>query len=153
MIRVLVPLTLLGNGIGAGVMLSTVLGVVPLTLVLPYERYIRTIQFLWPRYDPFMPAVNALTFVLDIVVAVLAPDATGRILFTSAAVLLAAVMFISVIKNVPINKYVTSLDPDRPPDDWTARDPRVRWRNWNLARTSLALLALAMNVAGTGALL
>lgn len=153
MIRLLVPLALLGNGVGAGVMLSTVMGVVPMFLALPYERYVWSVQFLWPRYDPFMPAVNGATFVLDVALVGMAPDPAGRVLFGVAAALLVAVMVISVAKNVPINKYVKSLDPDTPPADWQRRDPRVRWRNWNLARTLLAVAALFANVAAASALL
>jgi uncharacterized membrane protein len=153
MIRLVAPAAILANGVAAGVMFSTVIGIVPLTLVLPYDRYVQAIQFLWPRYDPLMPIANGAAFLLGIAVAVLAGDKPERILFGLAAALLAAVMSISVIKNVPINRYVTSLDPVRQPSDWAERDPRIRWRNWNLARTSLALLALVINVAGVGMLL
>ena len=55
MTRVMLALVLLGNGVAAGVMVSTVIGIVPMTLIMPYDRYIDTIRFLWPRYDPFMP--------------------------------------------------------------------------------------------------
>jgi uncharacterized membrane protein len=150
MTRYLVPLVLFGNGIVAGVMLSTAVGVVPMTLVLPYPQYVQTIRFLWPRYDPFMPIANTVTFVLDIVLVLVTP---ARALFAAAAVLLAAVMIISVTKNVPINRYVTSLDPDSCPADWDQQDPRVRWRNWNLLRTLLALLALTTNLAAAATLL
>jgi hypothetical protein len=150
MTRVLVPLVLFSNGIAAGVMLSTVIGIAPMTLALPYARYVQTIRFLWPRYDRLMPALNAATFVADVVLAVVSP---ARPLFGVAAVLLAAVMVISVTKNVPINKYVTSLDPDACPEDWVQRDPRARWRNWNLVRTVLVLLALAANVGAAATLL
>ncbi|WP_449353343.1 hypothetical protein [Streptomyces shaanxiensis] len=36
-------------------------------------------------------------------------------------------------------------DPRRLPDDWT--DPRPLWRRWHLLRTSLAVMALAVNAA------
>ena len=150
MIRVLVPLALFSNGIAAGVMLSTVIGVAPMTLALSYTRYVQTIRFLWRRYDPLMPALNGATVVCDVLLAFVAP--TGS-LFGIAAVLLAAVMVVSVTKNHPINKYVTSLDPDACPGDWAERDPRVRWRNWNLVRTLLVLLAFAANVAAAVTLL
>jgi uncharacterized membrane protein len=153
MIRLVAPAAILANSVAAGVMFSTVIGIVPLTLVLPYDRYVQAIQFLWPRYDPLMPITNGAAFLLDVTVTVLAADEPERILFGLAAALLAAVMSISMIKNVPINKYVTSLDPVRQPPDWAERDPRIRWRNWNLARTALALLALVVNVAGVGMLL
>lgn len=141
-------LALIGNAVTAGIMLSTVIGIVPMMLAVPYGRYVEMIQFLWPRYDPFMPIVHALTCVLNVVLAVVAPSAAQRTLFGAAAVTLAVVMAISVIKNVPVNRYVMSLDPQHRPEDWAQRDPRRRWRNWNLARTSLALAALAANAVG-----
>jgi uncharacterized membrane protein len=150
MIRVLVPLVVFANGVAAGVMLSTAIGVVPMTLALQYTRYVQTIQFLWPRYDPLMPALNAVAFVGDVVLAVVAPSGS---LFAVAAVLLAAGMFVSVTKNLPINRYVTALDPDACPANWAQRDPRVRWRTWNLVRTMLVLLALATNLASAATLL
>lgn len=150
MTRVLVLLALLGSGLGSGVMFSTVIGVAPMTLVLPYERYVETIRFLWPRYDPFMPITHVVTFACDVALLFLAPD--GRVFFGIAAGLLAIVMIISVVKNVPINRYVTSLDPHDPPPDWADRDPRVKWRNWNLIRTGLALLALGANLCAVAVL-
>jgi uncharacterized membrane protein len=153
MTQLLAPLAVLANGVAAGVMLSTVIGIAPFTLVLPYDRYVQAIRFLWPRYDPFMPVTNGLTFVLDVALALGTRAQPARALFGVAAFLLAAVMIISVIKNVPINKFVTSLDPESKPPDWAERDPRTRWRDWNRIRTLMALLALAVNVASVGTLL
>ncbi|WP_083734002.1 DUF1772 domain-containing protein [Actinomadura sp. CNU-125] len=67
--------------------------------------------------------------------------------------LLVTVMAISVIKNVPINRFVMSLDPAVRPDDWSRTDPRRRWRNWNLLRTGLAAAALGLNAGGVLALM
>jgi uncharacterized membrane protein len=152
-LRVLAPVALLASGLAAGVMVSTVIGITPLTRTLSYDRYVQTIQYLWPRYDPFMPALNGLTFVLDLVLVGVAGQTGARTLFGASAALLALVMAISVVRNVPINRYVMSLDPGSPPADWPATDPRVRWQNWNLLRTALVLSALVANVAAVGALL
>lgn len=153
MTGLLIVAVLLGNGLAAGVMFSTVIGIVPMTLALPYDRYVETIQFLWPRYDPFMPITHALTIVVDLVLVVTVDDPAGRASFGVAGVLLVTVMTISVLKNVPINRYVMSLDPAAPPADWERRDPRARWRSWNLLRTGLAIAGLTANAAGAAALL
>lgn len=134
-------------------MVSTVIGLAPMQLAVPYETYVGTIQFLWKRYDPFMPVLNALAFVLDLVLALTVAQPPARILFVAAAVLLVMVMAISVVKNVPINRYVMSLDPLHQPPDWAQTDPRVRWRNWNLIRTALAMLALLANLSAVAVLL
>jgi uncharacterized membrane protein len=151
--QVLVPLALMANGIATGVMVSTVIGLAPMSLAVPYESYVRTIQFLWKRYDPFMPIMNALACVLDLALALTVTDPAARAFFGAAGLLLIVVMSISVVKNVPINRYVMSLDPRAQPADWAQADPRVRWRNWNLVRTTLAVLALGANLVGAGVLL
>jgi len=152
-VEVLVPLVLLAHGVTAGVMVGTAMGVVPMTRAQPYDRYVWTIQFLWPRYDPFMPIVNGLALVLGVTLAATAPGGAARALFALAAALLVVVMAISVLKNVPINRFVMALDPARRPADWAKLDPRARWRAWNLLRTGLHLLALGANLGATGALL
>jgi uncharacterized membrane protein len=144
--RLLLGVAVLASGLGTGVMLSTAIGMVPMTLALPYDRYVEMIQFMWPRYDPLMPLMNGLAFVLDVVLAVVTGDGAARPFLIAGAVLLATVMVISVVKNVPINKYVNALDPGRQPADWATADPRLRWRSWNLIRTSFAVGALAANV-------
>jgi uncharacterized membrane protein len=152
MTALLIAVVLLGSGITAGVMFSTVIGIVPMTQTLSYDRYVETIQFLWPRYDPFMPITHTLTIVLDAVLFFVAPDPAARAMFGAAGVVLVAVMAISVIKNVPINRYVMSLDPAIRPADWNRSDPRTRWRNWNLLRTSIAICGLAVNALGAALL-
>ena len=148
MTALLLLTALLANGLAAGVMVGTAIGTAPLALALPYDRYVRLIQYMWPRYDPFMPITNGLALAGCAALAVLAPEPAARPAFGAAAALLIVLMVISVVKNVPINKYVMSLDPQRPPDDWERRDPRVRWRNWNLLRTALAVVAFTVSLAG-----
>ncbi|MER5424651.1 DUF1772 domain-containing protein [Streptosporangium roseum] len=157
MIRALVPLALLANGIAAGVMLGNAIGLAAHALRLPYAGYVDLIKFMWPRYDPFLPITNVLGFGLDVAIAVTvhgergASGASG--LFGLAAALLAVLMAISLLKNVPINKYVTALDPASPPDDWPERDPRASWKNWNNVRVVLSMAALIANLAGAAVLL
>lgn len=151
--QVLLPLALLTNGIAAGVMVSTAIGLAPLQSAVPYETYVDTIQFLWKRYDPFMPILNVLALLLDAVLALGPSQGSARWLFGLAALLLVTVMSISVVKNVPINRYVMSLDARAQPPDWARVDPRIRWRNWNLLRTVLAVLALLLNLTAVAVLL
>lgn len=133
------------NGIASGIMLSTVIGIVPMMRALPYTGYVRMVQFMRPRYDPIMPASNGGALVIDI--ALVASGQHAIALHACAAVLLASVVTISISKNVPVNKYVMSLDPEESPEDWAAVDPRERWQMWNNIRTSLAVLAFLCNMA------
>jgi uncharacterized membrane protein len=129
-----------------------VVGIVPMMLAQPYQGYVRMVQFLWPRYDPLMPALNGGALVLSGLSAAAAGSGPARTLQAAAAVLLASVMTISIRKNVPVNRFVGKLDPDRQPADWTLLDPRQRWQRWNLVRTVLAVSAFATNVTGTALL-
>lgn len=140
------------NGVAAGIMVSTVVGIVPMMVAQPYRGYVRTVQFLWPRYDPLMPILNGTALGLTVIAAIAAPTLAARTVLVVAAGLLAAVMAISITKNVPVNRFVSRLDPGHQPDDWARLDPRLRWQRWNGIRTALAVFAFIANVAATGLL-
>ena len=131
------------NGVAAGIMVSTVIGIVPMMRSLPYTGYVQMVQFMRPRYDPIMPISNGGALLIDLVLV--ASGQPGAGLHAAAAVLLAAVVTISVTKNVPVNRYLMSLNPQEPPENWADIDPRERWQRWNNIRTSLAVLALICN--------
>jgi uncharacterized membrane protein len=152
-VRVLLPFALLFSGLAAGGLMISALGGAPLLLSLPTDRYIPVHQFLVTRFDPFMPISLCGALVFDVALVFTAPSAASRALHGVAAALLAAAMTVSLTRNVPINRWISTLDPDRPPEDWARVDPRVRWRNWNLVRTIFAVAALAVNVAAVGILL
>lgn len=153
MIRLLLPLALMGSGLAAGGLAIAALGGAPLLLSLPTDRYVPVHKFLVERFDPFMPICMVLALVSDAVLAVVAPVPAGRWALGGAAVLLVGVLAVSVLKNVPINRWVATLDPQSLPEDWERLDPRVSWRNWNLLRTALAMAALVLNAVAVGVLL
>jgi uncharacterized membrane protein len=142
----LAALAVVGNGIAAGIMASTVIGVVPYMLVAPYPEYVRMVRFFWPRFDPIMPLLNGAALLIDVVLAVLTRHHAAAAGFAVAAGLLAGVMGISIAKNVPINRLVSGLDAAREPANWAHLDPRGRWRLWNLRRTAVAVAAFVVNV-------
>lgn len=133
------------NGVAAGIMLSTVIGIVPMMRALPYAGYVQMVQFMRPRYDPIMPIANGGALLADVVLVASGQRGTGP--HVAAALLLACVITISVSKNVPVNKYLMSLNPQEPPDNWADIDPRSRWQRWNNIRTCLAVLAFLGNAA------
>lgn len=149
----LLPLALLGSGMAAGGLMIASLGGAPLLLSLPTERYIPVHTFLVTRFDPFMPICMAVALGCDAALGLVAPTAASRALAAAAALLLAVVLVISLAKNVPINRWVATLDVDALPRDWERLDPRVRWRNWNLLRTAFAVGALVCNALTVGVLL
>lgn len=151
MIELFVPLAVLAGGLAAGGLMISALGGAPLLLSLPPDRYLPVHKFLVTRFDPFMPICLLTALVGDLLIVVFAPAATSRALAGAGAVIYAAVVYISLTKNVPINKWIGTLDAI--PEGWERIDPRERWKNWNLARTTLAVLALVCNVVVVGSLI
>ncbi|WP_267242499.1 DUF1772 domain-containing protein [Streptomyces sp. PR69] len=153
MIAYLVPAVVLLNGLAAGVLFGTQLGGWPLLAALPADRYVHAHAFFATRYDPAMPLCLLGTLVGDVVLAVIAPDNAVRTLFIVGAVLAAVTVTISLTKNVPVNKWVQTLDPDNLPDDFEANDPRWNWGAWNARRSWLTVLALLVNCTALALLL
>jgi uncharacterized membrane protein len=152
-VRVVLPLALLCSGFAAGGLMISSLGGAPLLLALPTDRYVPVHQFLVTRFDPFMPISMLAALIFDLTLLVIGPAGAFRALAGLAALLLICAMAVSLTKNVPINRWISTLDPDRLPDDFAERDPRVRWRNWNVVRTVFGVCALVVNVTAVGVLL
>ena len=145
MIGVVLPIVLLANGLAAGVLLATQLGGWPLLNTLPIPQYVRTHAFFSTRYDPWMPICIALTFVGDIVLAIADDVAVTRVLCGFAALLAISTGTISVTKNVPVNKWVRTLDPEQLPTDVPIEDRRAGWGAWNRRRSLLGMFAFLVN--------
>jgi len=133
----------LGSGVVAGVLFAVALSVLPALFAMPADRYVYAHQLLGRNWDPTMPIIVLGSLASDIVLATLVPAGPARVLFIAAAVLLLGVSVVSHFCNVPINRRVKGLDPDRIPAQW--RDPRPLWRRWHLLRTALAMVALTVN--------
>jgi uncharacterized membrane protein len=131
----LAVLALVGSGVIAGVLFAVALSVLPALFAMPVERYVYTHQLIGRHWDPTMPIVVLSTTAVEVALAVL----EGSALYAAGAVLLLAVSVVSHFCNVPINRVVKSLDPDRIPAQWW--DPRPLWRRWHMLRTVLAVLA------------
>ncbi|MEJ3750907.1 DUF1772 domain-containing protein [Actinomycetes bacterium KLBMP 9797] len=153
MTQFLVTLALLGSGLAAGGLMIAARGA-PLLLRLPTEQYVPVHQFLVTRFDPIMPIAILVGLVSDLVLAFdAAPNRAAQTLYGAAALLLLCTISVSLTRNVPINRWVASLDPDALPENFDQLDRRTRWVSWNLVRTVLAISAFTANVAAVGALL
>jgi uncharacterized membrane protein len=140
-VRVLV---LLGSGVTAGVLFAVALSVLPALSRMPADRYVYTHQLIGRYWDPTMPVIVLGSTFADVALAVVLPWPAAE-MYGLGAVLLLAVSVVSHFCNVPLNRTVKVLDPDRIPPGW--RDPRPVWRRWHRLRTVLALLALAVNAS------
>lgn len=150
---VLFPLVLMANGLSAGVLVWGLLGGWPLMRSLPDDRYVHLHAFLATRYDPFMPVCMVVTVIGDVVLALLLPGAAGAALAVLAGLLTVSAIGVSLIKNVPVNKWVQSLDPDALPADFAEHHPRAGWGRWNTFRSVLVLLAFLANCVALGLVL
>lgn len=152
MTDLLLPLALLANGLAAGVLVGTVLGVVPFYMTLAADSYVRAHAFAVGRYDPFQPACLLVTFAADVAAAITAPTATVRVLCALAGLAAVSVVAISLTRNVPMNRWIRAQDPETLPAGWDMEAFRRRWARWNSTRTAVAVLALVLNTAAAAAL-
>jgi len=135
-------LVLLGSGVTAGVLFAVALSVLPALSVMPADRYVYAHKLIGRYWDPTMPAIVLSSTAVDLALTwLLQPPASWW--YAAGAALLLTVSVVSHFANVPINRTVKVLDPDRIPVGW--HDPRPLWRRWHRLRTVLALLALAAN--------
>jgi uncharacterized membrane protein len=152
MTGVLLPLALLANGLAAGVLVATVLGVVPFYRTLPADQYVRAHAFAVGRYDPFQPVCLLITFAADMTILVTEPSAAVRALCGAAGFLAGSVVVVSLTRNVPMNRWIKVQDPRALPAGWDFEAFRSRWARWNGTRTLLAVLALLLNTCAAVAL-
>ncbi|MFG3439643.1 anthrone oxygenase family protein [Nonomuraea sp. NPDC047897] len=153
MTQVLLPLALLANGLAAGVLVATVLGVVPFYRTLSADLYVRAHAFAVGRYDPFQPACLLVTFAADTAIVLTEPSGAGRALCAVAALTAGSVVAVSLTRNVPMNRWIKAQDPRALPAGWDMEAFRSRWARWNSTRTALAVLALVLNAAAAAVLL
>jgi uncharacterized membrane protein len=144
MAGLLLALALATSAIVAGVMLGAAVSSEPLLVTMTPREYVLAKQFAGPRLDPLMPVLTGLSALLALGASVVAP-APARLPAAAAVLATVAVVAVSATRNVPINRWVAGLDPDRLPDDWPAVDPRERWRRWHLVRTALTVGAVVAN--------
>lgn len=150
---VLFPLVLLANGLSAGVLAWGLLGGWPFMRSLPDDRYVHLHAFMATRYDPFMPVCLIVTVAGDVVLALLLPGAAGAGLAVLAGLLTVTAIAVSLVKNVPVNKWMQSLDPEALPADFAEVHPRAGWGRWNTFRSVLVLLAFVANCVALGLVL
>ncbi|GAA3582847.1 hypothetical protein GCM10022222_79550 [Amycolatopsis ultiminotia] len=147
------PLVLLANGLASGVLIWGLLGGWPLMRSLSNERYVQLHAFFATRYDPFMPACMLVTIAGDALLGWRLPGGASVVLVVAAAALTGCGIVVSLVKNVPVNKWVLSLDPENLPADFPERDPRMGWGWWNRQRSLLVIAAFLANCVALGLVL
>ncbi|MFJ6410462.1 DUF1772 domain-containing protein [Streptomyces hydrogenans] len=143
--QILGGVTLLGTGLVAGVFFAVAVSVLPTLFALKPDDYVVTHQLLGKGYHPYMPIIVTAALLADVALVVTAPTTGLRLLFAGSALLLVGVQVVSQFGNVPINKVVATMRPGALGADWP--DPRPRWRQWHVLRTSCAFGALGLTSA------
>lgn len=135
---------LLTTGLIAGVFFDVAIALIPAFLKMPSGRFVYVNNMLVDGYHPTMPILCSSTVLVNLALTVLTP-APYRWLFLAATLLIVGTMFVSEFGNMRINRQLLKDDPENLPQGWS--DPRRRWRGFHLVRTTLAVLAVAMNAA------
>jgi uncharacterized membrane protein len=139
-IEILSVVTLLANGLVAGVLFGVAMANVPGFGVMGPAQYVAAHQLFDRHYEPAMPLLVAVAAVADVVL-VFGVGGVGRaVLFALSALALVGVAAVSQFANVPLLRSVRGADADALPEDWP--DPRPAWRRWHLVRTAFATVAL-----------
>ncbi|MFE3906839.1 anthrone oxygenase family protein [Streptomyces sp. NPDC059153] len=152
LVRILMPVALFAGGLAAGGLAISVLAA-PLFTTLPTGMYVPVHKGLVTRFDPFMPISLLSCLLCDLVLVIATEDTRVRLLSALAALLLASAITVSLTKNVPINRWLATLDPQQLPADFERLDPRERWIRWNRVRGALAVTALVANVSAAAVLI
>ncbi|WP_256102761.1 DUF1772 domain-containing protein [Streptomyces sp. Ncost-T10-10d] len=145
-------MALFAGGLAAGGLAISVLAA-PLFTTLPTGMYVPVHKGLVTRFDPFMPISLLSCLLCDLVLVIATEDTRVRLLSALAALLLACAITVSLTKNVPINRWLATLDPQQLPADFERLDPRERWIRWNRVRGALAVTALVANVSAAAMLI
>jgi uncharacterized membrane protein len=110
---------------------------------LSASTYVEFHQATNHTFDPYMPIVVAGALLGGIVLAILfrgVHSLSGELAIVGF-VCYAAVLTVSTLTNVPINKQVARWSIQSPPDDWALI--RARWVQFHIVRTLFSIPALA----------
>ena len=134
--NLLLAALLVGNEVGTWAVVHPALN------ALPFQASLRPEQAIVRRYGSFMPALMLLTIGSGIVVVSLRPDAPSFVLALAGVFCLAAMLAVTLARNVPINRKILAATLDTPPPTWWSL--RRRWDRLHTVRVTLDLAALAL---------
>jgi uncharacterized membrane protein len=110
---------------------------------LSVSTYVEFHQATNHTFDPYMPIVVVGALLGGIVLAILSPGihSLSSELAIAGSACYAAVLAISLLTNVRINKQIAGWSVQSPPDDWKLI--RASWVRFHMVRTLFSLPALA----------
>lgn len=133
-------------GIGCGLIVGQMLAIAiakRAAQVLPEENWTRTFQLENIIFTKTMPFALMIPFLTLLTICIFLPG-SGRVWYVAATVMLAMVLAITMIFNVPINNQVASWQPGSAPVLWTK--VRDRWLHYHDLRTGIGVLSFICTV-------
>ena len=141
MTTVLKVVLLSSSGIFAGALVLVASAIVPIFRELPASAYVHVHQTLNRRADRFMPMIALLTILVGLALTWLHSESV-RAFLVIGVLLTLAVACISRFGNVPLNRKLSSWNPEAPPPE--IKDFIERWHRLHLLRTIAGVLALGV---------
>jgi len=141
MITVFLLLSILVTGVNAGVFVAVQIAQVPVQRTLGARDFVLVKKSFELRYGPRMRVLVVASLLAPIPIYVTGGSVTTLSLVAIGHALALAVLVVTAIYNLPVNRVAITWDPEQPPTDWEAR--RARWHLGNAIRTPIALVAFA----------
>ena len=122
-------------------------GTHPALRTLPTDAHIRAEQAITRRFGALMPSVMTATIVSCIPVLSLIRDrrAASFRLTLGGMLCYLAMLGVTFVGNMPINRRVLAATAEAPPADWYAL--RRRWDRWHMLRNGLNILGFGLLIA------
>ena len=131
------------SGAIAGLMFGVGIEALPANAVPPRPGFGTSKQA--TRCLDAMPPVSTSTL-LSLLAAAALSDGRGRRWYASAAALAVTTSAVTLVKEIPLNRKITSWDPEAAPHGWMA--VRDQWFRNHLVRSVPAVLSFGCAVAG-----
>ena len=134
------------TGVLAGVLFAVQIAQIPVQRGLGARDFVLVKSRFEQQYGPKMPAVVVATLLAPVVIYVAAGGwSTALVLVVIGHVCSAAVLAVTAIYNLPVNRQAIGWDPERPPADWEAL--RDRWHLGNAIRLPISVAAFGCHAA------
>ena len=130
---------LVGNEVGTWAVVH------PALKTLPFEANVRPEQAIVRRYARFMPALMIPAIASGALVLALGSEGAAFALTLAGVACLTAMLAVTLLGNVPINRRILEASPDMPPPTWWWL--RRRWDRLHSARVALDVAALSLLIA------
>jgi hypothetical protein len=134
------------SGVIAGVFVAVQIAQVPVQRTLGPRDFVLVKSRFEQGYGRKMPPLVAASLIAPIPVYVTGSELSAvTILVAAGHVCSLAVLVVTAIYNLPVNREAVNWDPGNPPADWEAK--RDRWHRGHVIRLPFAVIAFTCQAA------